>query len=376
MVRGRSLSQWTMIPLTDDTELKILRLAYRRALGFDEELDIDLANDLAHELCDRVSNSDYIDLRGDPNVNVTMIEKAKLFEGLDTPGPEEMKLPSLLKPRTTVPEIRWLSSIAESIKGPAAAPNNWIDMALENHVPHLRVSDANGKVVETDETLRPEMAMQFEALRQKLESLWPPHDLKPEELEQIKPLLEPIVRDYFAGQFNRRGGYYSQLTKAFYPYLKRLNNLGTARVQFNITSNDDQLLYEDELKPGFPRKVDTKFIKGMDTALYVVKAPSGETYPYKASPVVREARRQVRDFYVDLLEIRPGWFGAGPKKAVPRDACYVGRYRGQYAWVTAEGRKDLADFTIKILNFATLIKDQSIMSIPGGPRYSPAVPTR
>ena len=46
-----------MTPVTDDTELRILRVAYRRALGYEEDLSNEnnekgneLANDLAHEL--------------------------------------------------------------------------------------------------------------------------------------------------------------------------------------------------------------------------------------------------------------------------------------------------------------------------------------
>jgi hypothetical protein len=47
------VEQWGMTPVTDDTELRLLRIAYRRALGYDESIsdhDNELANDLAHEL--------------------------------------------------------------------------------------------------------------------------------------------------------------------------------------------------------------------------------------------------------------------------------------------------------------------------------------
>jgi hypothetical protein len=49
------VEQWGMDPVTDDLELKILRIAYRRALGFQDtlsgtDLENDLADDLAHEL--------------------------------------------------------------------------------------------------------------------------------------------------------------------------------------------------------------------------------------------------------------------------------------------------------------------------------------
>ncbi len=49
------VEQWGMNPVTDDTELKVLRIAYRRAVGFDESLsgenhDNGPADELAHEL--------------------------------------------------------------------------------------------------------------------------------------------------------------------------------------------------------------------------------------------------------------------------------------------------------------------------------------
>ena len=47
------VEQWGMSPVTDDTELRLLHLAYRRALGFPDRLEddhYDLANDIAHEL--------------------------------------------------------------------------------------------------------------------------------------------------------------------------------------------------------------------------------------------------------------------------------------------------------------------------------------
>ncbi len=215
-------------------------------------------------------------------------------------------------------------------------------------------------------------AEQVNALKNKLATLGPPHPLTAEEEQAIKPLLDPLVGHYFGGHSE----YYSRVVEVFEPVLRRLNGLASARLQLNITSNDDKLIYEDEIKPISGQKVDAKFLKSLDTALYAGRESNGRSYAYGASPVVRDARRQVRDFYVDFLEIRAGWFGVGPKKAVPHDACYVGRFRDQYAWVLADGRKDLAEFTIKTLGYATMIKDQSITTIPGGPRYSPSIPTR
>jgi hypothetical protein len=50
----------------------------------------------------------------------------------------------------------------------------------------------------------------------------------------------------------------------------------------------------------------------------------------------------------------PGWYGVGCKKDVPKDACYVGRWRDRYAWVTADGVPYLARFTITALSVIKL----------------------
>ena len=75
-----------------------------------------------------------------------------------------------------------------------------------------------------------------------------------------------------------------------------------------------------------------------------------------ASPLVRNTRREVDAIARDLARIEPGWFHTGGKKDVPRDACYVGRNGDRYAWVCADGREQLTEFTLTILRFAALIK--------------------
>lgn len=60
------VDSWVMAPVTDDTELRLLSLAYRRALGLEASLDADdFANDLAHELKKQVSISDDFRLFND-----------------------------------------------------------------------------------------------------------------------------------------------------------------------------------------------------------------------------------------------------------------------------------------------------------------------
>jgi hypothetical protein len=265
------VEQWSLIPVADDTTLRVLMVAYRRALGFQEMPDIDLANDLAHDLCRQISNSDYIGLRSDPSINLALLNGAKIFDGLD---------------KTTL---------------------------------------------------------------------------------EVAPIEEFLITK------ESRAEYYKKSFEILAPRLSRLNVLANALSQLTIDSNDEVLVHKDEIESyqGDPKNI------AMDITTYVWESKvDGRVYSATASPVVREARRQIKQLYADMSELHGGWFSVGPWRAVPHDACYVGHYCGQYAWVGPGGQKDLASFTLKILNFATMVKDPSITSVPGGPRYSPSVPTR
>jgi hypothetical protein len=48
-----------------------------------------------------------------------------------------------------------------------------------------------------------------------------------------------------------------------------------------------------------------------------------------------------------------GWFHAGCKKDVPKEACYVGRYCDTYVWVLPDGVEGLTRFTMTVIDLAT-----------------------
>jgi hypothetical protein len=57
-----AVAQWGMSPVIDATELRLLRFAYRRALGSPEMPDVEFLDELAHDLKDQLaSNSDLRD---------------------------------------------------------------------------------------------------------------------------------------------------------------------------------------------------------------------------------------------------------------------------------------------------------------------------
>jgi hypothetical protein len=49
------------------------------------------------------------------------------------------------------------------------------------------------------------------------------------------------------------------------------------------------------------------------------------------------------------IEVPVGWFCAGRKKDVPKDACFVGHYCDHYVWVMPDRVDDLSHFTLIVL---------------------------
>jgi len=66
--------------------------------------------------------------------------------------------------------------------------------------------------------------------------------------------------------------------------------------------------------------------------------------------------------------IKPGWFGIGRKRDVPKHACYVGRYCDTYVWVPPQNVELLTRLTLAILDIHTY-KSNRI----GGPRAQPSL---
>jgi hypothetical protein len=65
-----------------------------------------------------------------------------------------------------------------------------------------------------------------------------------------------------------------------------------------------------------------------------------------------EVRLPAWDPVVELCDIPRGWYAVGGKSAVPKDAAYVGGYRGTYVWVMPSGIDGLSRFTLTVLRLA------------------------
>ena len=105
---------------------------------------------------------------------------------------------------------------------------------------------------------------------------------------------------------------------------------------------------------------DPDFLAPIDDSKYIFKTALG-----------REVTRQVDDVRGQYRDIPTGWFGRGKKRDVPRNACFVGHYGKCYTWVCPEHRSELAEFTLTVLNLASVVKQTQVIAAPSGVAFSP-----
>jgi hypothetical protein len=293
------IEQWSMSPITDDTELKVLRLAYRRALGFGETLkDDDLANDLAHELKKQSSDlNEFLDetdrgyaeekaMRRNELYNNIIISKVNLNKDLIS----------------NISNMVFSDEFAELVFPVGDTPDR-VDKNRKRKRSFFEKYVDETVVVTDDQIIKPWEFIEFMYI----------YDVGKYFIGN-EPPSEPPNKE--------------RLSEYPYPNVKYDGQTGAAFDAY-----------------GYPLK--------------------------RVTPFAAEIRRQVKEVQKDLLEIGPGWYGVGGKKDVPRDACYIGRYRDCYVWVCRPHVDDLTRFTLKILNFASLIKETGVFTVPG-PRFTPA----
>jgi hypothetical protein len=260
------VEQWGVSPVTDNIEVRIIQVAYQRALGWPVVMDYDTANDLARELCKQTAETSDIDQQDDFLGTENFREEfARRFA----------REHFLEFDRAGAPADR------EAVLKRTRDRSLLIDVLVQAKF----VSSNSAEII-----------------------------LRKEEYDP-----DPSLSRLHPEAYNPR----------FY-----------ARDPNQPPRNADEAVKQNEMSRYFTA-----------LALY--------------------ARQEVKNTQEDLLKIHPGWFRTGSKHEVPPDACYVGRYKDRYAWVCEEGLRDLTQFTIAILGFSDLIKERTIMTIPGGPRATP-----
>ena len=288
-----AVEQWGMTPVTDDTTIKLLRIAYRRAVGYDETLkEDDFANDLAHELKKQSPDlGEFMDQIDKSYEEEKMLARNQLYNKMIDQKP---KFSGAFAPVTSFFGMLGSREFADfafpTVRGnPRVHGNGFFkkEISLYENFLDETVSVTDEEIIEPWENI--EKMHIFDVGRMKIEGVG----------------------------------------------LIKYNNLN-----YDKETNTYALDADND-----PQKRVTFF--------------------------AAEIRRQVKNVQKDLLKIGPGWYGVGNKKDVPPDARYVGKYRDCYVWVCPNGLEELTKFTIKILNFASLIKEPGLLNVPG-PRFTPA----
>ncbi len=275
------VEQWTVRPVTDDNALKLLRLAYQRAIGMPVSLITEegLANDLAHALKKQIAWPE-----SEPIYSPGLKAKADPNQGTTTPAASHST--SSGYPGYSIPSGY-----------PGYGYGNYAYSNLYRYVPQYSTPGGptpKDPVKPTDDDIKQDIANSMRVIK--------------------------LSGDYFAQKYK--------------------------------TSNSEDIVFDEELG-----NIDA-FQPGKSTVTDGVISGSA-----------REVRRQVKEVEKDLLKIQPGWVHFGHKP--PHDAFYFGRYGATYAWVDADHGRELAEFTLIVLNLSDLIKENTVMTSPGGIRFAP-----
>jgi hypothetical protein len=293
------VEQWGMSPVTNDNELQLLQIAYRRAIGIDESLEEhrDIANDIAHELVNQLPDVD--DYRG---------SIVRQFEDYKNDVRRKRGLPT---------GYGDLAGILRYVY-PTSNQNTH---SLYKDFSAQTLATADNKIVYDNEFLR-------------YLNVW--------GVYKHKIMYRP-PKDHVASEFYIN-----------YPDYQYDRSSDETKSKLDLPA---PIL---NLQPTFIARSGSAALSGGGEVTYV-------------TPEAASVRRQIRDLENDLLSIPcdRSWFGQGRKHEVPKDACFVGHYCDYYVWVRADGLKELSNLTIKTLKFASLIKSESVMTIPG-PRFTPS----
>lgn len=320
------VEQWTVHPVTDDMELKLLRLAYQRALGMPISLTTEagLANDLAHELKKQIAWPEQLSfleynleqgiLGGIAGMQATQGQQLvpSINPGLRSGGASAGAPPSGIGP-TSPPPSETPPPNSPSPFQPPTTPRPPGARLMPGFRPDRR-GEADVHLARTGSDVEP----------------GEPAPAVPWTTSYDQQVSQQAVLATHTAKLRDR-----ELVRSW------------------LTTVNDDIITEGDLQKG----------------LWALDPDDPGNPSVIVSASAREVRRQVKDVEGDIMKIPAGWVCFGRKP--PHDACYVGRYKDHYAWVVAEGRRPLADFTLLVMNLADLIKDASVTTSPGGVRFSP-----
>lgn len=309
------VDEWSMVPVTDATALKLLRIAYRRAHGLDEDLynaepRSGFANKLAHDLKKQSGALD--DVR---SLNLRRPIETPPSRTLATDELQEWnRISSIPEGDRTRQQKERLRQLSE---GPPIAPQHrWGQCHEQAYGLACGIPAENNYV--TDAVFQERTIISTNGNRMVLE--------------------DEVIDEEF---------------------------IGTVRVD----PRDGKWVKADATTSNVPVKWDPEIGQWVRADRFSFML---------ATPAAAEIRRQVADINEDLRKIRGGWLGVGNKHDVPKCACYVGHHKGCncecYVWVMPEHQAEFEAFTLSVLELSGLMKESQVLTVPGV-RYSPTVNT-
>lgn len=350
------VEQWNTVPITDDTTLGLLQMAYRNALGCGEYLDEKEANELAHALVGQLPTTADTSIEG--NVLYAVMNRRsrcthgnqsycdeddfldydvdckadKVVMRVDVCGTVCWKRAVVRAGRVTLEGEHDLGGAARSDmpseKSSMKSCGNYFECEIK--VPH----DVKSCIIDKDD-----LASKFANGRLTLSLKRTPHPSF--ECHEIpcddwrnETLFEPGPDDAREGK---------RISQEFFGVMQSLSN-----------TLDWQIVQcSDGHKPFFT-------FKGQGSGA----VPSG---------LSQEVIYEVNVVQETLLAIPSRWFHAGKKRQVPKTACYVGQFHDRYVWVDRAHTKDLASFTIAVLKLSSLIRERQVVNAPSGVQFSPGL---
>jgi len=321
------VEQWGTSPMCDDTTLRLLRMAYRQAMGAREVLSVDAANDLVHTLSAQIGTNADISTDSDTLKALVALyrDNAKA-----TPRAQPAADPSVHPSSTIMAQSR--------AAGGQAGPDQ-----TGNGVPNSPPIPIDPPRVPLGEGRRPPQR--------------PPARESGGEQPRDQ---QPADRGTPLGEGRRPGA-----GPAVRPGPNQVIDApGVIPGQFTVL--DITKVYG---------QINTEITSTLDDPVVELNQDHSAFVPRKsvATGLAKETIRQVNDVQQTLAKIPAGWYGVGGKKEVPSSALYVGHFHDTYVWVCPSGSRDLSEFTLAILNLSSLIKDTQVSIVPSGVQFSPAL---
>jgi hypothetical protein len=340
------VDQWGSAPITDDNALSVLQYAYQRAFGYAVGLQEEEANDMAFDFATQLPTTADISTDGDMYRHLLSLLKPESFVSNQLAGKLERRSKTIGNKIETLRKSPVISGAGIPMVDLASA-----DVTKEQ-IDDLTVllRDAPWFTATDSETLRSYA-----------------NDL----LKQIDLFLADLSRVIDNKQLPFRLG----LTRRTGPFGTVLGD----NIETKTNTLEDWLLKKSVLaRANAYKELSSEITTTLHDKMLALK-PDGTFAPANlpATGLVKAVNHKVNEIQKTLVEIPSGWFKVGRIKDVPLNACYVGKYcscgHEIYAWVCDDGKKGLADFTLKVLKLSSEFKQAQVYNVPSGIQFSPAL---